>query len=41
MQKYDELKLKVVTYFNKDVLTLSLEDVDPGASDDAVGDFEW
>lgn len=41
MQKYEELEFEMIMFQNEDIVTLSLEDVDPGASDDAAGDFEW
>lgn len=41
MRKYEEFQLNVILFQEEDIVTLSLEDVAPGASDDAVGDFEW
>ena len=41
MRKYEELELKIKIMACDEVLTLSLENVGPDASDDFVGDFEW
>ena len=41
MYKYEELELEIIMFRNEDIVTLSLEDVDPEASDDVAGDFEW
>ena len=41
MRNYEKLQLNVILFQNEDIVTLSLEDVAPDASDDAAGDFEW
>ena len=41
MKEYHELELKIIMAQKEDIVTLSLGDVAPDASDDAAGDFEW
>jgi hypothetical protein len=41
MKKYEVLEWKIILLQQNDIVTLSLEDIPPDASDDAVGDFEW